>query len=347
MDRIPQSVRTFFRNLFFLVVGLVGVWLLVMIFNKFLPLPAWLGVFLSILYVLPIIYFVTRYVPYPKAVSVVVLTIAIIAASFAAYDLYTAQDPLLAQDAAQGQRARWNLLGRLIGSTQANQVAVDRHYQNEADSVIAAKKSADRQKCLDQYTQDSDIEAYRRCNDAVTNKYKITKPDGTDLVQLKTVNYSSGSSWISKPAAFVPCFGLPILQKQVTVSADGLTATVVVPQGYRKGVRTKGFSIKKGQKFRLETSNAPTAMFSSDHPCVGAWGMAGWHDPHVDSPFKDNVGGLEFAICDLKLNRDLAVNHLALLPAQASGEFIFRAIDRPGGSKGKYGGHIVVIHKIP
>ncbi len=188
---IPDSVKNFGRNLFFLVVGLLGVWVLVSVLQKFIPLPLWLGALLGVLYVLPPLWFLTQYVTsYRKHATIAVLGIAIIAAVLNSYDLYVAQDPLLSQDAQQGQRGRWNFLGNLIGSAKANQVAADRSYINRADVEIAKKKSLERNASLEQYKKDWDLVAYTEREKALTEKYKVAESLRGEKSQVTSVSQS-------------------------------------------------------------------------------------------------------------------------------------------------------------
>jgi hypothetical protein len=170
---------------------------------------------------------------------------------------------------------------------------------------------------------------------------------GTTAVRgTSAAPYPSGSYWASRPANTARCSGLPVLAPKVTISPDGTSCTVVLPQGYRTGLRTAGFVIKQGEKFSMETSNDGTAGFSSDHPCVGARGMPGWHDPYVEGGHADSVGGVEFGINSLA-STFLAADYAAPTSATESGEFVFRPIDRPGATQGKTGGHTIIIHRIP
>lgn len=86
--------------------------------------------------------------------------------------------------------------------------------------------------------------------------------------------------------------------------------------------------MQKGQM--IEVSAAGTVLFSLDHPRSSPDGINGWYDPSADSPFKQNVGGLEFAIGSLSSNRYFAGTHYKGV-APESGELIFRVIDRKEG----------------
>jgi hypothetical protein len=88
------------------------------------------------------------------------------------------------------------------------------------------------------------------------------------------------------------------------------------------------FRLQQGDEFEIEATGL--IGFSADHPCVNPEGMRGWYDPYVDSPFKQNVGGLEFAISSFQSNRYFAGTYYRS-HATAGGVPTFRIIERANG----------------
>jgi hypothetical protein len=74
--------------------------------------------------------------------------------------------------------------------------------------------------------------------------------------------------------------------------------------------------------------------------------MIGWYDPYIDSPFKQNVGGLEFSIGSLSSNRFFAGEHY-YGTVEYSGIPVFRIIERMAGySDDNLGSFTVTIQRI-
>jgi hypothetical protein len=160
--------------------------------------------------------------------------------------------------------------------------------------------------------------------------------------------YSSGSGWTIDPPAFTPCSDLPTLPAQV--EADGTeTVKLIVPATSDAGVasvgeKDRGVMVNVGDEFTVDVDQADRVKFSGDHPCVDALGMAGWYDPKVDSPFTNNVGGLEFAVGSLsadRTNRFLPGFHKNYV-AQKSGPLVFRVIERIDGYHDNNSGYFKV-----
>jgi serine/threonine protein kinase len=161
------------------------------------------------------------------------------------------------------------------------------------------------------------------------------------------VSYTSGSCWTINPSTVRPCSNLDTQKPSVNISQDGSSATVVVPANIAQGVKAENGS---GQKLFLregdwfDISAEGQISFSSDHPCAGTEGVRGWYDPFVDSPFKQNVGGLEFSIGSLQTNR-FFVGSYYKDRAETDGIPIFRVIDRLTGYGGT-GSFRVIVRKI-
>ena len=133
----------------------------------------------------------------------------------------------------------------------------------------------------------------------------------------------------------------------MTVASDGSSCTLIVPADAAHGVRAQDgtgreFRLQQGDEFQIESTGL--VGFSSDHPCVGPEGLRGWHDPFVDSPFKQNVGALEFSIDSLEGNRYFAGTYYRGT-AEVGGIPIFRIVDRLSGYHGR-GAFNVTVRKI-
>ena len=159
------------------------------------------------------------------------------------------------------------------------------------------------------------------------------------------ISYPAGSCWtipnhpVQKPLRLSSDsdFNAP----KVTVTDN--TCTIIVPASDADGVEAKGCEVRKGQAFEILAEG--TTLFSMEHPRSDANGMKGWYDPYVDSPFSQNVGGLEFSIGSLNANRYFAGTHYKAV-AKESGELIFRVIDRSErDSQNKAGGFKVYVTK--
>lgn len=152
------------------------------------------------------------------------------------------------------------------------------------------------------------------------------------------VSYPAGSCWTGQPPTG-HCEDLPNYKPSVSISQDGLSCIVIVPANVIDGVRAveasgRAFNVTTGDELDVESSGL--VKFDEDH-CVDAEGLAGWYDPYVDSPFNQNVGGLEFSIGPLSNNRYFAGKHYRGF-AEYDGVPIFRIIDRrPGNGMGYRG----------
>lgn len=179
----------------------------------------------------------------------------------------------------------------------------------------------------------------------------ISKPVTSSPVCV--ISYTSGSCWtINPPKTSSPTSVLSsdaeYTNVSVSISSDGMSCRLIVPATAGTGVRAEDsngreFFIRQGDKFEIEASGS--VLFSTDHPRVNPEGMAGWYDPYVDSPFTQNVGGLEFSIGNLAANRLFAGKYY-YGTAQYSGVPVFRVIERLAGYVGDPGGFTVTIKKI-
>jgi hypothetical protein len=161
------------------------------------------------------------------------------------------------------------------------------------------------------------------------------------------ISYSAGSCWTLEPPHAAPCSGLPAVPASVTIVPDGSTCTLTIPAGNAQGVRTEDasgrqFLLREGEGFDVIAKGQ--ISFSSEHPCVGPEGLYGWYDPHVDSPFTQNVGGLEFSIGALQDNRHFAGNYYKGM-ADSTGILVFRVIDRLTRND-KLGAFTVTVRKL-
>jgi|GEM_PF-3734870 len=165
-------------------------------------------------------------------------------------------------------------------------------------------------------------------------------------------SYTSGCCWTIKPPKYTPASVLPSDKRyeksSVKIAPDGKSCTLFVPATYGNGVEARDnaghqFYLNKGEQFEIQATGM--AMFSTEHPRVGPQGMYGWYDPYVDSPFNENVGGLEFSIGPLPENRFLAGTNYSG-GAEYSGVPVFRVVERTSGyGDGNYGGFTVTIKK--
>ena len=176
---------------------------------------------------------------------------------------------------------------------------------------------------------------------------KVNLPPAPKFVK----QYGDGLGWTKNPPPDLPCEDLPTPKGSVQISPDGKEVTMVVPANLDRGVPShdaqgKEFTLQKGDKF--EVSVTGKIKFSKDHPCVGPYGMDGWYDSHVDSPFFENVGGLEFAIGALTSdwsNRFLPGTDKTFT-AQTSGFVVARIIEQDKGySDDNSGAFTVTIKK--
>lgn len=161
------------------------------------------------------------------------------------------------------------------------------------------------------------------------------------------VSYASGSCWTITPPTGSPCSGLPLIAPSVTI--DNSSCTLIIPANIETGVKAidstgRQFVLRQGDQFEIRAEGM--VAFSREHPCVGPEGMHGWYDPHIDSPFKQNVGGLEFSIGSLSSNRFFAgENYYGT--AEYSGTPMFRIVERVAGyNDGNSGSFTVTIQKI-
>jgi hypothetical protein len=183
---------------------------------------------------------------------------------------------------------------------------------------------------------------------AKPTKQMATRPNSqpTTTNPNCVVSYPSGSCWTIIPPNS-PCSGLSTQSASVDVASDGKSGRLTVPANASHGVRAEDasgnqFRLQQGDEFQIEASGL--ASFSADHPCVGPDGLRGWYDPVVDSPFKQNVGALEFSIGSLENNRYFAGTYYRGT-ANADGMPTFRIVDRLGGYTG-HGAFNVTIRKL-
>lgn len=119
-----------------------------------------------------------------------------------------------------------------------------------------------------------------------------------------------------------------------------------VPANSETGIVTHNkysrFELKEGDSFDIQTDGKVNV--GNGYPCIGAEGMYGWYDPFVDSPFSQNVGGLEFAF-DSFDSKHFFVGKYYRGIAEKAGFLVFRVIDRPGDYKNNSGGYTVLVRK--
>jgi hypothetical protein len=162
------------------------------------------------------------------------------------------------------------------------------------------------------------------------------------------ISYTSGSCWTCRPPAVPPCSDLFTPKPSAVISADGLSCVVVVPATAAGGVSAteksgQQFVLHKADEFQIDVHGL--VDFADDHPCVTAEGMKCWYDPYVDSPFTENVGGLEFSIGALEANRFFAGEHYSGV-SDYDGVPVFRVIERlTGYLDNNSGGFTVTIRK--
>lgn len=175
------------------------------------------------------------------------------------------------------------------------------------------------------------------------------KPESkSESIPLK-IKYADGLGWTTNPPSDPPCQISTTLPASVQVSADGSEMKMVLPSNLDRGLASrdtdsgKEFVINTGDEFEVVTTG--TVKFSNDHPCVGGDGMRGWLDTHVDSPFAENVGGLEFSIGGLEVNRYLGGTRYSGT-AQFTGVFTARVIEQSIGYGDDNAGNFTVTVKI-
>jgi serine/threonine protein kinase len=161
------------------------------------------------------------------------------------------------------------------------------------------------------------------------------------------ISNPSGSCWTNNPPTSSSCAGLNTPKPSANISSDGLSCTLIIPANVKQGTKAEDSSgrqlrLKKGDEFEVESEG--NVGFSSDHPCVTPEGMRGWHDPYVDSPFTQNVGGLEFSISSLQSDRYFAGSYYRGR-SETDGVPIFRVIDRLTGYNG-IGSFRVTVRKL-
>ena len=161
------------------------------------------------------------------------------------------------------------------------------------------------------------------------------------------ISYPAGSCWTVNPSTLRPCSKLATSKSLVNISQDGSSVTVVVPANIAQGVKAEDgsgqrFSLREGEWFEISAEGQTS--FSGDHPCARPEGVREWYDPYVDSPFTQNVGGLEFSIGSLQANRFFAGSYYRN-QAETSGVPVFRIIDRLTGYLGT-GSFRVTVRKI-
>ncbi len=159
------------------------------------------------------------------------------------------------------------------------------------------------------------------------------------------ITYSSGSCWTVSPPQ-EKCGNLPT--SRPAVSINGNTCKIIVTPTEAGGVSAvdgagNQFVIQKGDS--LDIQSIGLVNFSKEHPCAPPDGVNGWYDPYADSPFTQNVGGLEFSIGSLTNKHYFAGSHTNII-AENSGVPVFRVIDRANGySSNNSGAFTVTITK--
>lgn len=183
--------------------------------------------------------------------------------------------------------------------------------------------------------------------DTQTSKNIIPARNSSSPKLVKEV--APGLGWTINPPSYMPCQGLSTPSPSVQINNDATEVKMIVPSSLDRGLAARDeqgreFILKIGDEFELTTTGK--IMFSRDHPCVDANGMDGWYDNHVDSPFYENVGGLEFALGNLAENRFFGGTHYQG-KAEANGIFIARIIEQPiGYHDDNSGAFTVIVRKV-
>lgn len=129
----------------------------------------------------------------------------------------------------------------------------------------------------------------------------------------------------------------------INVSLDGKSCTVLVPATAAYGINCidpstgRKFEVRSGDE--VDVSASGYVKVGVDRPTVGPEGeTSGYFDHAVDSPYTQNVGGLEMWIgIDRRTNRYLVGSHLQQ-KVSYSGVPSFRVIDVLPHSRGGYRG---------
>ena len=174
---------------------------------------------------------------------------------------------------------------------------------------------------------------------APSQAYGISGSAGSNSVPMGNPAYPDLSGSPSKPPP-----------PSVEISADGNICRMIVPSDLAGGVKAidtqgRNFTIQAGDQIRLEL--AGKVQIGSDRPIIGPEGeTSGYRDTGVSSPFKSNVGGLEFSIGPLSANRYLASKNVSFRSTQ-TGVPTFNVIETPDGYKdGNLGFFRVTITRI-
>ncbi len=180
-----------------------------------------------------------------------------------------------------------------------------------------------------------------------TQPSKAVIPSKNSTPPKLVKEYSPGVGWTINPPSDMPCRELLTPPPSVTINNDRTEAKIVIPSNLDLGLAARNeqgreFILHTGEEFEITATGK--VKFSDDHPCVDANGMNGWYDNHVDSPFNQNVGGLEFAIGNLMENRYFAGTHYQG-KAEANGIFIGRVIETTKGYKDNNSGAFTVTVK--
>lgn len=172
---------------------------------------------------------------------------------------------------------------------------------------------------------------------------KISKPTLGSPICKKVQR--EGVCWTIDPPKFNTCPTLPTESASLMMKNDEVF--LYVPATAEKGVPTIGTSgrldLKKGDRFEIQADGMVT--FPGNAPCVSPEGIYGWYDPFVDSPFSQNVGGLEFAFNSFDSKHYFAGKYYQGV-AEENGFLTFRMINRLGTHKNSSGGYTVIVRRL-
>lgn len=181
--------------------------------------------------------------------------------------------------------------------------------------------------------------------DQAREQYYVTKiSEAMRLRPYCVKTFPEGACWTIEPPQSRPCQALG--NKNSSFIMKNEVAFLFVPANSEKGIATfneyNRFELKEGESFDIQTDGRVNV--GNGYPCIEPEGMYGWYDPFVDSPFAQNVGGLEFAIDSLASKHYFAGKYYRGV-AETDGVLVFRVIDRPGNYKNNSGGYTVMVRK--
>jgi hypothetical protein len=196
----------------------------------------------------------------------------------------------------------------------------------------------------DSYYGDNTGQYIVKVEPVVTQLQKRSSQPRTSPVSC--VQNPASSCWTINPKNLTLC--PPLNTRPASVEFLNDEVWIYVPANMKQGIKAisneRSFTLQKGDKFEIRAEGQ--VRFSNDHPCTTPEGVSGWYDPVVDSPFNQNVGGLEFSIGSLQNNRYFAGTYY-IGTAQESGVPTFRVIERlTGYEDNNSGGFAVVLRKI-